>query len=60
MIVCDGNKLSILLQKADQCPTLKHVIKIGDVSKEDGEIAEKLGIKITTFNDVEVKLLISK
>ena len=56
MIVCDANKLDILFEKADQCPTLKHVIKIGDVSKEDEENAEKLGINITSFNDVEVKM----
>ena len=53
MIVCDGNKLDVLLEKADQCPQLKHVIKIGDVSDEDVQNAGKFGITIRSFKDLE-------
>ncbi|CAB4001011.1 long-chain-fatty-acid-- ligase 1-like [Paramuricea clavata] len=56
VVVCDGNKLPVLLEKADQCPKLKHIIKIGDVSEEDEQNAGKFGITIKSFKDMEVKL----
>ena len=56
VVVCDASKLSILLEKADQCPKLKHVVKIGDVSEEDVQNAGKFGITIKSFKEVEVML----
>ena len=53
-IVCDANKLDSLLQKADQCPNLKLVIKIGDVNDEEKAKAEQLGITLKSFVEVEV------
>ena len=54
VIVCDGNKLDVLLEKVHECPKLKHIIKIGDVSEEDVQNAGKFGIAIKSFKDVEV------
>lgn len=56
MVVCDANKLPILLENADQCPKLKHIIKIGNVSEEDNQNGKKMGITITSFRDVKVKV----
>ena len=55
VVVCDADKLHILLEKADQCPNLKHVIKIGDVTEEDIKSAEKLGITMKSLKDTEVR-----
>ena len=55
MLACDANKLPILFEKADQCPKLRHIIKIGDVSEEDEQNAGKFGITIKSFKDIEVK-----
>ena len=60
VVVCDASKLSILLEKADQCPNLKHIVKIGDVSEEDVQNAGKFGITIKSFKDVEVMLAIAQ
>ena len=54
-----ASKLSILLEKADQCPKLKHIVKIGDVSEEDVQNAGKFGITIKSLKDVEVMLAIA-
>ena len=60
VVVCDASKLSILLEKADHCPKLKHIVKIGDVSEEDVQNAGKFGITIKSFKDVEVMLAIAQ
>ena len=60
VVVRDASKLSILLEKADQCPKLKHIVKIGDVSEEDVQNAGKFGITIKSFEDVEVMLAIAQ
>lgn len=53
--MCDGNKLNILLEKADKCPKLKHIIKIGDVSEEDRTKVKEFGITILSFVELEVQ-----
>ena len=58
--MCDASKLSIILEKADQCPKLKHIVKIGDVSEEDVQNAGKFWITIKSFKDVEVMLAIAQ
>ncbi|EDO46335.1 predicted protein [Nematostella vectensis] len=54
MVVCDAAKIPLLLQRADQCPTLKFIIKINpDVTSEEKQEGERNGIKIISFSDVE-------
>ena len=60
VVVCDASKLSILLEKADQCPKFKYIVKIGDVSEEDVQNAGKFGLTIKSFKDVEVMLAIAQ
>ena len=56
--VCDESKVDILLKNLDKCPDLKFIIKIGDiVGEEEREVAEKYGVEIITFLDVEVSKL---
>lgn len=57
LVVCDENKLPILLESAHQCPKLKHIIKIGDVTKDERENFKKLGITVKSFEDVMVRIL---
>ncbi|XP_046854706.1 long-chain-fatty-acid--CoA ligase 5-like isoform X2 [Xenia sp. Carnegie-2017] len=52
LVVCDENKLPILLESFHQCPKLKHIIKIGDMTKDERENFKKLGINVKSFEDV--------
>lgn len=53
VIVCDANKINIVLEKADKCPKLKHIIKIGDIEAEEKTKFEGHGITIMSFTEVE-------
>ena len=54
-VVCDAAKISLLLDKADQCATLKTVVKIGSpVTEEEKSRGEKLNIRIINFTELEV------
>lgn len=53
-VVCDAAKISLLLDKADQCTTLKTVVKIGPpVTEEEKSRGEKLNLKLISFTELE-------
>ncbi|XP_028412435.1 long-chain-fatty-acid--CoA ligase 5-like [Dendronephthya gigantea] len=52
LIVCDENKVEVLLAKAEECPKLKHIITIGDVKEEVEQKAGKRGIMVKSFKNV--------
>lgn len=54
--VCDASKMETLLKNLDKCHDLKCIIKIGDsIAEEEQKIAEKSGVELVTFNEVEEK-----
>ncbi|XP_062501468.1 long-chain-fatty-acid--CoA ligase 1-like [Corticium candelabrum] len=53
LIVCDSNKVDILIEQKQNCSNLKVIIKVGDVTIEDTEKAESAGVEIVSFLDVE-------
>lgn len=54
-VVCHSSKIERLLQAGHQCDVLKNVIKIGaPVTPEEHAEAEKLGIKMMSFAELEV------
>ena len=56
-IICDESKLKILLEEAKKCPKLKNIVKIGAaVADEEKVVADKMGVKIISFMDLEVRL----
>ncbi|XP_031548875.1 long-chain-fatty-acid--CoA ligase 1-like [Actinia tenebrosa] len=53
-VVCDPVKIPLLLERCDKCPTLKNIVKLkGEIKDEDREKAEKCGIKIIEYDDLE-------
>ncbi|XP_028412437.1 long-chain-fatty-acid--CoA ligase 5-like isoform X2 [Dendronephthya gigantea] len=52
LIVCDENKVEVLLAKAEECPKLKHIITIGDVKEEVEQKAGKRGIMVKSFKNI--------
>lgn len=56
VVVCHESKVELLLKQAEASPVLKTIIKIGgEVTTEERELANKTGITIYTFQEVEVK-----
>ena len=54
-VVCDASKMKYLLEQCDKCPKLKHIVKIGPaVTDEEKEAGEKVGVKVTSFKELEV------
>ena len=54
-VVCDESKIKVLLEQCDKCPKLKNIVKIGSaVTDEEKEAGEKVGVKITSFKELEV------
>ena len=45
----------MLLEKADKCPNLKHIVKIGDVNEEDRAKVKEFNITILSFVELEVQ-----
>ena len=54
-VVCDASKMKVLLEQCDKCPKLKNIVKIGAaVTDEEREAGEKVGVKVTSFEELEV------
>lgn len=54
-VICAANKVSTVLDQVSACPTLHHVISMGE-SLEDEEVqkAESAGLKLHTMSQIEV------
>jgi len=54
-IVCNEDKVSLLLEQAHSCKGLKNLVKIGSqVTPEESEKAKGLGLKLVSLADLEV------
>lgn len=54
-VVCDENKLKVLLEQCSKCPKLKNIVKIGSTITDDEKAAgDKAGVKVISFKDLEV------
>jgi len=54
-IVCNEDKVSLLLEQAHSCKGLKNLVKIGSqVTQEQSERAKELGLKLISLSDLEV------
>ena len=54
-IVCNEDKVSLLLEQAHSCKGLKNLVKIGSqVTKEQSDKAKGLGLKLISLADLEV------
>ena len=54
-VVCDENKLKVLLEQCSKCPKLKNVVKIGSaVTDEEKTAGDEAGVKVISFKDLEV------
>ena len=59
LVVCQESKLEALYAQAQNCLSLRLVVKIGSqVSEEEREQAEKNGVKLYSMDQVEVETLI--
>ena len=57
-VVCDESKIKVLLEQCNKCPKLKNIVKIGPpVTDDEKEAGEKVGIKITSFKELEVSIV---
>lgn len=55
MVVCQDNKVSLLFKQAESAPVLRTIIKMGrEVTSEERETANRLGLSIYTLEEVEV------
>ena len=56
VVACYATKVSLLLKQAENCPSLRVVIKLGgDVTEEEKEEASKNHVLIHTIAEVEVR-----
>ena len=46
--------MQMLFKQAENCITLRLIVKMGDVTEEEREQAEKLEINLVTMEEVEV------
>ena len=54
-IVCNEDKVSLLLEQAHSCKELKNLVKIGSqVTQEQSDKAKELGLKLISLADLEV------
>lgn len=53
LIVCESKKVNIVLSQKTECPNLKVIVVIGDLSDELSEKAKEAGVEIVAFADVE-------
>ena len=54
-IVCNEDKVSLLLEQAHSCKGLKNLVKIGSqVTQEQSGKAKELGLKLISLADLEV------
>ena len=57
-VVCDESKMKVLLEQCNKCLKLKHIVKIGPaVTDEEKEAGEKVGVKVTSFKELEVSVI---
>lgn len=57
-VVCDATKISVLLDQASQCPTVKNIVKIGPpVSDEEKSKGDKFNVNVINFSELEVRLI---
>lgn len=53
-VICNEDKVSLLLEHAHSCKGLKNVVKIGsEVTQEQSTAAKELGLKLISFADLE-------
>ena len=56
VVVCDkSERLHKLLQNKDECPKLKYVVIMDEISDEDAQKAKDVGVTIIKFDDLEVR-----
>ena len=53
-VVCSQKNLKLLFKQAESCPSLRLIVKMGDVTEEEKEQAEKIGLTLVTMEEVEV------
>ena len=53
-MVCSPVKVQLLFKQAESCPSLRLIVKMGDVTKEEREQAEKIGLTLVAMEEVEV------
>ena len=54
-IVCKGDQVPMLLEHAHSCKGLKNMVKMGSqVTEEENTTAKGLGIRLISFEDLEV------
>ena len=59
-VICNENKVPLLLEHAYSCKGLKNVVKIGsEVTQEESTAAKELGLKLISFADLEVGFAIA-
>ncbi len=57
VVVCHATKVQLLLDQAENCPSLRLIVKMGgQVTEEEKEQATKTGLTVTTFEEVEVRI----
>ena len=54
VVVCSAAKVQLLFRQAESCPSLRLIVKMGDVTEEEKEQAEKIGLTLVTMEEVEV------
>ena len=52
-------KVQLLFKQAESCPSLRLIVKMGDVTKEEREQAEKIGLTLVAMKEVEVSSLMT-
>ena len=56
VVVCQDSKVNLLFKQAESAPVLKTIVKMGEeVTAEERETANGLGLSIYTFQEVEVR-----
>ncbi len=54
--MCHESKVGLLLKQAENAPVLKIIITMGtEVDAADRELANKTGIAVYTFKEIEVR-----
>ena len=53
-VVCSEGNLQMLFKRAESCPSLRVIVKMGDVTEEEKEWAKKIGLTLVTMEEVEV------
>ena len=54
VVVCNAVKVQLLFKQAESCPSLRLIVKMGDVTEEEREQAKKIGLTLVTMEEVEV------